>query len=80
MVRTAAMKASLPVLAWAAALVEPVVSQFPPTPEGVKVIESKFNERITISYKEVRCNLVRMDSTELQLTPCSLNSARPHRA
>lgn len=28
-------------------------SQFPPTPEGVTVIKSKFHSDITISYKEV---------------------------
>ncbi|KAJ3553261.1 hypothetical protein NPX13_g10925 [Xylaria arbuscula] len=30
------------------------VAQFPPTPEGVTVIESKFGNGVTISYKEVR--------------------------
>ncbi|KAI0472260.1 carboxypeptidase S1 [Xylaria cf. heliscus] len=29
-----------------------VVAQFPPTPEGVTVLESKFGEGVTISYKE----------------------------
>lgn len=29
-------------------------SQFPPAPEGVTTIKSKFNGDITISYKEVR--------------------------
>lgn len=28
-------------------------AQFPPTPEGVKVIKSKFHENVTISFKEV---------------------------
>ena len=28
-------------------------AQFPPTPEGVKVLKSKFHEGIEISYKEV---------------------------
>lgn len=28
-------------------------AQFPPTPEGVTTIKSKFNSDITISYKEV---------------------------
>ena len=27
---------------------------FPPTPEGVKVVESKHQEGVKISYKEVR--------------------------
>jgi len=31
-----------------------VIAQFPPPPEGVKVIESKFGNGVTISYKEVR--------------------------
>lgn len=30
-----------------------VVAQFPPTPEGVTVLESKFGGGVTISYKEV---------------------------
>lgn len=28
-------------------------AQFPPKPEGVKVIKSKFHENVTISFKEV---------------------------
>lgn len=28
-------------------------AQFPPTPEGVKVLKSKFHENVTISFKEV---------------------------
>lgn len=31
-----------------------VAAQFPPKPEGVTVLKSKFNENVTISYKEVR--------------------------
>lgn len=30
------------------------VAQFPPTPENVTTITSRFDDRITISYKEVR--------------------------
>ncbi|KAG7149548.1 Carboxypeptidase S1 B like protein [Verticillium longisporum] len=40
------------VLALAGALIAPVVGQFPPTPEGLTVLKSKFNENITISFKE----------------------------
>lgn len=29
------------------------VAQFPPTPEGVTVLKSKFHENVTISFKEV---------------------------
>jgi hypothetical protein len=29
------------------------VAQFPPTPENVTIIKSRFDEGITISYKEV---------------------------
>jgi hypothetical protein len=32
-------------------------AQFPPTPEGVRVIRSKFHENVTISFKEVSANL-----------------------
>ena len=28
-------------------------AQFPPTPEGVTVVKSKFHEGVTISYKDV---------------------------
>ncbi|KLU91633.1 carboxypeptidase S1 [Magnaporthiopsis poae ATCC 64411] len=35
-----------------AALFGLAAAQFPPTPEGVTVIKSKYNENITISYKE----------------------------
>lgn len=38
----------LPVTVWA---------QFPPTPEGITILKSKFNENITISYKEVRMEI-----------------------
>lgn len=34
------------IVGWAAA-------QFPPTPEGVRTIKSKFHENVTISFKEV---------------------------
>lgn len=30
-----------------------VAAQFPPEPEGIKVLRSKFHENVTISYKEV---------------------------
>ncbi|KAL8310303.1 hypothetical protein RB597_010231 [Gaeumannomyces tritici] len=36
----------------AAALIGCASAQFPPTPEGVTVIKSKYNENITISFKE----------------------------
>jgi hypothetical protein len=29
-------------------------AQFPPKPEGLKVLESRFGDGVTISYKEVR--------------------------
>lgn len=29
------------------------VAQFPPKPEGVTVLRSKFHENVTISFKEV---------------------------
>ncbi|KAH7303474.1 serine carboxypeptidase [Stachybotrys elegans] len=46
------MWSQLPTVALAAALVPLASAQFPPTPEGVTVVKSKFDERITISYKE----------------------------
>lgn len=38
----------------AASLLAPLLvrAQFPPTPEGITLLKSKFNENITISYKE----------------------------
>jgi hypothetical protein len=29
-------------------------TQFPPRPEGQKILRSKFHENVTISYKEVK--------------------------
>ncbi|KAF6812405.1 Carboxypeptidase S1-like protein [Colletotrichum plurivorum] len=46
------MRSSWSVLAVAASLISPSLAQFPPTPEGVTVLSSKFNENIKISYKE----------------------------
>lgn len=37
-------------LAWQ---IQHVAAQFPPPPEGVKVLKSKFHENVTISFKEV---------------------------
>ena len=38
-----------------------VVGQyFPPTPENVTTVRSRFNNNITISYKEVRSNSSRL--------------------
>lgn len=30
------------------------LAQFPPKPEGLKVLKSKFQEDVTVSFKEVR--------------------------
>ncbi|KAH0431460.1 carboxypeptidase s1 [Colletotrichum camelliae] len=46
------MLKSLSVVAVATALMQSSLAQLPPTPEGVAVLKSKFNENITISYKE----------------------------
>jgi hypothetical protein len=35
------------------ALAKPTTAQFPATPEGRKVLESRFGEGVTITYKEV---------------------------
>ncbi|KDN72270.1 putative serine carboxypeptidase [Colletotrichum sublineola] len=35
-------------------------AQFPPTPEGIKVLKSKFHENVTISYKESYAGYVRL--------------------
>jgi hypothetical protein len=40
-------------LAWSAGLAA-VKAQFPPKPEGVTRLKSKFHENITISFKEVK--------------------------
>ena len=37
-----------------ASLVDLVSSQFPPKPQGLTILQSKFHENVTISYKEVR--------------------------
>ncbi|CAH0020958.1 unnamed protein product [Clonostachys rhizophaga] len=46
------MRFHLSLLSLAAVFAQPALSQFPPKPEGVTVLKSKFNENITISYKE----------------------------
>ena len=56
------------------------VGQFPPKPEGVKTLKSKFHEGITISYKEPGiCETttgVKSYSGYVHLPPDSLNE--PH--
>lgn len=47
-----------------------VQAQFPPTPEGVTVLESRFGDGVKISYKEVR---VTMQQYSILLT-CDLSS------
>lgn len=47
------MRSILSLLAVAASLISPSLAQFPPTPQGLTVLRSKFNENIKISYKEV---------------------------
>jgi hypothetical protein len=44
----------LTVVSAIAALSRVANTQFPPTPEGVTVLESQIEEGIRISYKEVR--------------------------
>ncbi|KAF4893617.1 Carboxypeptidase S1-like protein B [Colletotrichum fructicola] len=46
------MRKSFSVVAVTTALIQSSLAQFPPTPEGVTVLKSKFDENITISYKE----------------------------
>jgi hypothetical protein len=38
-------------LAWP---IQQVAAQFPPQPEGLTVLKSKFHENVTISFKEVK--------------------------
>lgn len=73
------MWSRLSVLASVASLVRPGVAQFPPTPEGVTVLKSKFDERIEIRYKEVSAPLSLTMSVNCQLTPDSPASARRRR-
>lgn len=42
-------------------------AQFPPEPEGITVLKSKFHENVTISFKEVR---------DLAVRPRPVNPAR----
>jgi hypothetical protein len=35
------------------------VAQFPPIPQGVTVLQSKFHENVTISYKEARSKILK---------------------
>jgi hypothetical protein len=48
------VRSAVSLLAWAgAALVGPVVAQFPPSPQNVTIVKSKLNPAVSISYKEV---------------------------
>lgn len=40
------------------ALAASAVAQFPATPEGLKVLESKFGDGVTITYKEVEAMIL----------------------
>ena len=33
------------------------LAQFTPEPEGIKVLRSKFDNDVTISFKEVQCSI-----------------------
>jgi hypothetical protein len=46
-----------------------VVAQFPPRPEGVTVLKSKFHENVTISFKEVGGHLI---TYKLTLSTCNI--------
>ncbi|KAK2007910.1 serine carboxypeptidase [Colletotrichum eremochloae] len=46
------MRSRLSILALAGTLLRSSVAQFPPTPEGLTVLKSKFGQGIEISYKE----------------------------
>ena len=50
---TMAMASSFKLLG--AALIAGVHAQFPPKPEGITTIQSRFHKDVTISYKEVNC-------------------------
>jgi hypothetical protein len=45
-----------PFLIYIALFFTSVAGQFPPTPQNVTTIKSKFDDGVTISYKEVRCD------------------------
>jgi hypothetical protein len=48
------VRSAVSLLAWAcAALVGPVVAQFPPSPQHITIVKSKLNPAVSISYKEV---------------------------
>lgn len=44
-------------------LVPWTLAQFPLTPEGVTILESKFGDGVKISYKEVTSNPMKMPDT-----------------
>lgn len=39
-------------------LIGPVSAQFPPRPQGITHLQSKFHKNVTISYKEVSLTVV----------------------
>jgi hypothetical protein len=54
------MMALLTVAASLAALLCVANAQFPPTPEGITTVPSRFNNGVTLSYKEVRIQALHM--------------------
>lgn len=55
--RTLPEMAMMPILA-TYSLIGPVSAQFPPKPQGITHLHSKFHQNVTISYKEVSLCLV----------------------
>lgn len=47
-------------LGFGIALASLAQAQFPPKPEGITIVKSKFHEDISISYKEVCISIVAM--------------------
>ena len=48
------------------ALAVPATAQFPAEPVGVKILESRFGDGVTISFKEVHANTHLMYITECE--------------
>lgn len=39
------------------ALAVPIIAQFPAEPVGIKILQSRFGDGVTITYKEVRTRM-----------------------
>jgi hypothetical protein len=68
----------LPLLSSLVCLAVVALAQFPPEPENVTVLKSKFGDGVTISFKEVRTTMIETLRGLVTDDEISLASVKPH--